>query len=679
MRPFAKVLIANRGEIVVRIARACEALGIAKVAVYSDADRDSLHVRACDEAYRIGPPPAAESYLRGDVIIEVARKAGCDAIHPGFGFLSENAEFARSVEAAGLTWIGPSPEAITLMGSKIEAKRIAERNNVPAVPGYFGDDQAVERLLIEGDRVGYPLMVKASAGGGGKGMRVVESPSGLREALDGARREAVAAFGDGALMLEKYLPDPRHIEVQVLGDRYGNLVHLGERECSVQRRHQKVAEEAPSPVVDPELRDRLTRAALTLARAVGYTNAGTVEFIYQDGDFYFLEMNTRLQVEHTVTEEAYGIDIVEAQLRIAAGEELWFDQEMVEHDRHALEMRLYAEDPESGFLPSTGAITAISAPHDLEGVRIDAGVGEGDKITPYYDPMIAKIITSGETRMAALQRMREVLGGLSVEGVKTNLDFLRWLAAHPQFELGNISTRFIERYYREGAFTITPVPALVAGAAVRLLSEEVEAAAGGNLWRSTAWRHLNRHLGAAFETDGHTYTITFSRMATAEFPWHVMVTQGENLLYDGTARIAIRRASRTNHAFEDVRQAVQLELPGEPLVSLEYGWGDDDSVFVVWDGREYWLRLRPPVSTELLSRAVHLRDEDTLASPMPGKVLSVLVEPGAEVIEEQPLVIIEAMKMEFTVKAPHDGRVRAVHYEQGDQVAVGDILVELEK
>lgn len=679
MRPFAKILIANRGEIVVRIARACEALGIATVAVYSDSDRDSLHVRACDEAYRIGPPPAAESYLRGDVIIDVARKAGCDAIHPGFGFLSENAEFARAVEAAGLTWIGPSPEAIALMGSKIEAKRIAERANVPTVPGYFGEDQSIERLLIEGDSVGYPLMVKASAGGGGKGMRVVEAPATLREALEGARREATAAFGDGALMLEKYLSEPRHLEVQVLGDHRGNLVHLGERECSVQRRHQKVAEEAPSPVVGPDLRHSLTQAALSLARAVGYTNAGTVEFIYQDGEFYFLEMNTRLQVEHTVTEEAYGIDIVEAQLRIAAGEELWFDQEMVEQDRHALEMRLYAEDPEKGFLPSTGVIREITAPHDAEGVRIDAGVGEGDTITPYYDPMIAKIITSGETRMDALQRMREVLGGLRVEGVRTNLDFLRWLAAHPQFELGNISTRFIERYYREGAFTLAPAQALMAGAAVRLLSEEYEAAAGGNLWRTTTWRHLNRNIGAAFETDGHAYMVSLTRTPGAGTEWHVTVAQGGNTLYDGPAGIFIRRASRANHAFEDVRQSVQLQLPDEPLVSLEYGWGDDDSVFVVWDGREYWLRLQPPPSTDRLERAIHLRDEDTLASPMPGKVLSVLVEPGAEVLEEQPLVVIEAMKMEFTVRAPHEGRVRAVHYAAGDQVAVGDVLVEMEK
>jgi 3-methylcrotonyl-CoA carboxylase alpha subunit len=678
MRPFAKVLIANRGEIVVRIARACEALGISTVAVYSDADRDSLHVRACNEAYRIGPAPAVESYLRGDAIIEVARKSGCDAIHPGFGFLSENAEFARAVEEAGITWIGPSPESIALMGSKIEAKRIAERNHVPSVPGYFGDDQSIERLLIEGDHVGYPLLVKASAGGGGKGMRVVDAPGGLREAIEGARREAIAAFGDDALMLEKYLSDPRHIEVQVLGDKHGNLVHLGERECSVQRRHQKVAEEAPSPVVGPALRERLTKAALSLARAVGYTNAGTVEFIYQDGDFYFLEMNTRLQVEHTVTEEAYGIDIVEAQLRIAAGEQLWFDQEMVEQERHAIEVRLYAEDPESGFLPSTGVITSISAPHDELGVRIDAGVGEGDAITPYYDPMIAKVITSGETRIEALRRMREVLGGLRVEGVRTNLDFLRWLAAHAQFELGNISTRFIERYYREGAFTMAPAPAMLAGAAVRLLSEEYEAAANGNMWRSTAWRHLSRHLGATFETDGHHYSVSFSRTRAADFEWHATVAQGDSILFDGPFNLDIRRATRANHSFEDVPQSVQLEMPGEPLVSIQYGWGDDDAVFVVWDGREYWLRLQPAVSTEHMNTAAHLGGEGTLASPMPGKVLSVLVAPGAAVEEDQPLVVIEAMKMEFTVRAPRAGQVRAVHYTEGDQVAVGDVLVEME-
>ena len=360
--PFRRLLIANRGEIAVRIARACRELKITSVAVYSEADREALHVRACDEAYYIGPAPAKDSYLRGDIIIDVARRAGCDAIHPGFGFLSENAGFAEAVIEAGLTWVGPSPKAIRVMGSKIEAKKVATIAGVPVVPGYFGGDQSPENLAREADKVGYPVLIKATAGGGGKGMRVVERADDLQAGLDAAQREALAAFGDSSVMLEKYLSEPRHIEVQVLADAQGHVIHLGERECSIQRRHQKVMEESPSPIVTPEMRERLTSSAVALAKAAGYSNAGTVEFIYQDGEFYFLEMNTRLQVEHTVTEEALDIDLVEAQLRIAAGGPLWIEQDEVEFVANAIEVRLYAEDPERGFLPATGKITRLALP-----------------------------------------------------------------------------------------------------------------------------------------------------------------------------------------------------------------------------------------------------------------------------------------------------------------------------
>jgi 3-methylcrotonyl-CoA carboxylase alpha subunit len=679
MIPFGKILIANRGEIAVRIARACSHLGITSVAVYSEADRDALHVRACDEAYFIGPAAASESYLRGDVLIETARKAGCDAVHPGFGFLAENAGFAQAVIDAGLTWIGPSPEAISLMGSKIEAKRIAQRAGVPIVPGYFGDDQSTGTLTSEAQRIGYPVLVKASAGGGGKGMRVVESEAGLAEAVEGARREAAAAFGYDSLMLEKYLSEPRHLEVQVLGDRNGRIIHLGERECSIQRRHQKVAEEAPSPVVTPDLRSRLTGAALALARAVGYTNAGTVEFIYQDGDFYFLEMNTRLQVEHTVTEEAMDLDLVEAQLRIAAGEALWIEQDEVEFVGHAFEARLYAEDPERGFLPATGQITALELPHEGGDIRIDAGVSQGDAITPYYDPMIAKLITSGDTRMDALRRMRELVGGLQVEGVTTNLDFLRWLFSHPQFELGNLSTRFIDKFYRPGAFPIVPVQVLLAGAAVRLLSEENEAAAGGNIWSATAWRQLRQDLRAEFLADGHLYRVMLSRLPRDLNTWHAIANQGDTELFRDNVKLRVKPRAPEGGELADVASSVLVELPGGPIQSVEYGWGDVDEVFIVWDRQEYTLRTAPAISTERFNKAVHLQNEDTLESPMPGKVLKVLVSAGAAVKEEQPLVIIEAMKMEFTVRAPHDGHVVEVRFAEGDQVAVGDILVELEK
>ena len=664
-----------------RVARTCRELGIISVAIFSEADRDALHVRACDEAYYVGPAPASESYLRGDVILEVARKAACDAVHPGFGFLSENATFAQAVVEAGLTWVGPSPEAISLMGSKIEAKKIAMRANVPIVPGYFGDDQSSEKLFKEAVQVGYPVLIKASAGGGGKGMRVVERPDDLREALQGAQREAMSAFGDSTVMLEKYLTEPRHIEVQVLGDNFGNVIHLGERECSIQRRHQKVLEESPSPVVTHELRERLTRAAVALAKAGGYSNTGTVEFIYQDGEFYFLEMNTRLQVEHTVTEEALDIDLVEAQLRIASGEPLWIEQDDVEFVGSAIEVRLYAEDPERGFLPSTGKITELDLPFADHDVRIDAGVTLGDTITPFYDPMIAKIITSGATRTDALRRMREVLGGLHVDGVRTNLNFLRWLVSHPQFEMGNLSTRFIERYYRPGAFAFAPLPVILGGATVRLLSDDSGEPGGPpiGVWQASAWRLAGQNIEDIFLIDGHPYTVALSRAGSEPDTWQVEARQADTVLAQQQVRLKLRPQADLSANFDNVPPVVQVELQGEPLRSIQYGWGPSDVVSLIWEGREYLVRPVPPFSTQRLERAVHLSDEDTLESPMPGKVLRVLVAPGDTVSEEQPLVIIEAMKMEFTVRAPHDGSVVGVKYKEGDQVAVGDILVELDK
>jgi 3-methylcrotonyl-CoA carboxylase alpha subunit len=679
--PFHKLLIANRGEIAVRIARACRELGITSVAVFSEADRDALHVRACDEAHFIGPSPAAESYLRGDVIIEVARKAACDAIHPGFGFLSENADFARSVVEAGIAWVGPSPDAMGLMGSKIEAKKIAVKANVPVVPGYFGDDQSGTVLAQEADKIGYPVLIKASAGGGGKGMRVVERPDDFSDELAGAQREAQAAFGDARVMLEKYLSEPRHIEVQVLGDNFGTVIHLGERECSIQRRHQKVLEESPSPIMTPELRLRITRAAVSLAKAARYSNAGTIEFIYQDGEFYFLEMNTRLQVEHTVTEEALDIDLVEAQLRIAAGEHLWIEQDDVEFVGAAMEVRLYAEDPERGFLPSTGKITNLELPFTDSDVRVDAGVTVGDVITPFYDPMIAKIITSGETRANALRRMQEVLGGLQIEGVRTNLDFLRWLVGHPQVEMGNLSTRFIERYYRPGAFAFAPVEIILAGAVVLLLSEDYGEPGWPQLdvWQATAWRQAGQGMEGTFLIEGHAYTVALSRTGANQDSWRSVVKQADTVLVDQTVRLKLKPQPDVSPRFDNVPPVVQVELEGEPVRSIEYGWGPGDVVSLVWEGREYLVRTALPLSTERLDKAVHVNDEDSLESPMPGKVLRVLVSAGDKVTAEQPLVIIEAMKMEFTVRAPHDGSVSAVKYKQGDQVAVGDIVVELDK
>ena len=679
---FNKILIANRGEIAVRIARACLALEIKSVSVYSDADANALHVRAADEAYHIGPAPASESYLRGDKLIEVAKQAGCDAVHPGYGFLSENAAFARAVQDAGLVWIGPTPHAISLMGSKIEAKRLAEQAGVPVVPGYFGDDQSPARLAAEAERIAFPVLIKASAGGGGKGMRVVEDPARLVEALEGAQREAQAAFGDASVMLERYLTDPRHIEVQVLGDHFGHLLHLGERECSIQRRHQKVVEESPSPVIDERLRAQLTGSALKLARKAGYTNAGTVEFIFQDGEYFFLEMNTRLQVEHPVTEQALNFDLVEAQIRIASGEPLWVEQDDIEFQGHALEARLYAEDPEKGFLPATGKITRLHAPYDGFGIRVDAGVAEGDTISPYYDPMIAKIIAYGDNRHQALTRMREMLGSLQLEGLRTNLDFLRWIFSHPQFELGNTSTPFIERYYRPGAFALAPTPVILAGAALSMMANtHLKTGVAGDVWSTSAWRQGRQAMRNRVEIEGQPYLVELSQSGDGPEQYQAVVRQGDQLLHDG--RITLRLPSQfvADADVAGVGPAVQLRLEETgPTHTLECGLAPGGREgYVYWEGREYWIRQAPALSTERLRKSLHLNDEDTLESPMPGKVLKVLVAPGDAVSDEQPLVIIEAMKMEFTVRAPHEGRVAAIHYDEGAQVAAGDILVELER
>ena len=678
MTLFSKILIANRGEIAVRIAEACAALGIGSVAVYSDADRTALHARVCDEAYHIGPSPAAESYLRMDKLLDVARKSGCEAVHPGYGFLAENGGFAQAVIDAGMAWIGPSPQAIALMGSKIESKRLAVANGVPIVPGYFGDDQALDRLKDEADSIGYPVLIKASAGGGGKGMRVVDTASDFEGALNGAKRESLAAFGDDSVMLEKYLARPRHIEVQVIGDRHGKVLHLGERECSIQRRHQKVAEESPSPAISEETREGLTGAALKLARAAGYENAGTVEFIYQDGEYYFLEMNTRLQVEHPVTEEALGLDIVQMQIMIAAGERLELEQEEVRYVGHALEVRLYAEDPEKGFLPSIGRLSRLRLPRGLRNVRVDAGVERGDAVSPFYDPMIAKIITSGGTRGESIRAMQEALGYTDVAGVRTNLEFLRWLVAHPDFAKGDFSTRFIEESYEPSAQATIPCEAILAGAFTLMESDRSQST--GSVWHARPWRQAREDMPISLRVDGRRYDVRLSVLAGQGGQWRARVSEGMVELYEDTVIVSGLQArsdggetegTRTLHfqlAGSDGQQNISRSLdPASNMWSVEVG------------GRRYWIEQAPALSTETLTTALHLKDEDNLESPMPGKVLKVMVAAGDEVKDGQPLVIVEAMKMEFTVKAPHDGKVEKVRYTVGDQVAVGDVLVELEK
>ncbi len=451
-----RVLIANRGEIAVRVAQACHAQGLETVAVYSQADAAALHVRTATRAVLIGPPPAAESYLRVEALLEAARKTGADAIHPGYGFLSENADFARRVVDAGLTWIGPDPAAIEAMGTKIGARRRMEAAGVPVVPGVHDAGQDVAALEAAADRIGFPVLVKASAGGGGKGMRTVERREDLRGAIEAAQREAQAAFGDRAVYIEKLLVRPRHVEVQIFGDRHGGAVHLLERECSIQRRHQKVLEECPSPALDADLRRRMGEAAVAAARAVDYVGAGTVEFMVDArGDFYFLEMNTRLQVEHPVTELVMGVDLVAAQLAVARGEPLPWTQAQLQPRGHAIEVRLYAEDPARGFLPSTGKLLRYRPPV-APGIRHDGGVAEGDEVSTWYDPMLAKLIAWGETRDHAIGRLAHALGAWQVHGVTTNLGFLQAVVAHPAFRAGATHTGFIGEHFEDGVFAPEP-------------------------------------------------------------------------------------------------------------------------------------------------------------------------------------------------------------------------------
>src|SRR2546427_8220210 len=443
---FRKILIANRGEIAVRIMATCREMGIRTVAVYSDTDRNARHVREADEAYAIGPAPAAESYLRIEAILGAARQSGAEAIHPGYGFLSENAAFVEACEQAGIAFIGPPAAAMHLMGSKIAAKELAVSVHAPIIPGYNGESQEDEVLMREAERIGFPLLIKASAGGGGKGMREVYTDDNFAEQLAGARREALAAFGDGTVFLERLIQQPRHVEIQVLGDTFGNLIHLGERECSIQRRHQKIVEESPSVALTPALRAGMGAAAVRIGRAAGYINAGTIEFILDaDGDFYFLEMNTRLQVEHPVTELVTGIDLVRHQLLIAAGQPLQLTQNQISPRGHAIEMRLYAEDPEQNFLPSTGTVTRFIKPEG-PGIRMDSGIESGDEITQFYDPMIAKMIVYGEDRPATIERMQRALEQTVVFGVKTNAPLLYSIATHPAFEEGRTHTSFLAEH-----------------------------------------------------------------------------------------------------------------------------------------------------------------------------------------------------------------------------------------
>ncbi len=673
---FEKILIANRGEIACRVVRTARRLGVRTVAVYSEADAVAQHVLAADEAYLIGPAPAKESYLRGERILEAARRAGAQAIHPGYGFLSENDAFAAACEQAGIAFIGPPAAAIRAMGSKSAAKQIMGEASVPLVPGYHGDDQDAARLQGEADRIGYPVLIKASAGGGGKGMRIVERAADFAAALASCKRESAAAFGDDRVLIEKYLRRPRHIEIQVFADRHGNCVHLFERDCSVQRRHQKVLEEAPAPGMTPERRAAMGAAAVAAAKAIGYVGAGTVEFIAdQSGTFHFMEMNTRLQVEHPVTEMITGEDLVEWQLRVAWGEPLPKRQEELAIDGHALEARIYAEDPAKGFLPATGRIAHLASPPASRHVRVDTGVAAGDEISPHYDPMIAKLVVWDRDRPRALARMRDALGEFQVVGLATNVAFLARVVGSQAFGAADLDTGLIERL-RDELFP-PPAPASDEVLALATLSEllrhdreaQRHAAASGDPWSPwgacDGWRpNQDNHHVLVFREGERQVAVTVHYRKGA---YEVELPGGRRML-SGTEAPLPSPAS----AGEGLGVRVRAWLDGEALAATVVRVGE---VIDVFRGIErHTMELHDPWLAEVAGD-VHAGG---LAAPMPGKVIAVLVQAGARVERGAPLVIMEAMKMEHTITAPGAGTVKEILYRVGEQVAEGEELIRFD-
>ncbi len=664
---FNKILIANRGEIACRVARTCRQLGIKTVAIFSDADRDALHVQTCDEAVYVGGSAPRDSYLLGDKIIQIALASGAQAIHPGYGFLSENADFALACEKAGLVFIGPPASAIYAMGSKSAAKTLMESADVPLVPGYHGDNQDPEFLHAQADSIGYPVLLKASAGGGGKGMRIIESSTGFLAALESCKREAQSSFGDQKVLVEKYLSRPRHIEIQVFADQHGNCVYLFDRDCSVQRRHQKVLEEAPAPRVSPEIKRAMGEAAVNAAKKVGYQGAGTVEFIAEAdqqgnaGQFFFMEMNTRLQVEHPVTEMITGQDLVEWQLRVAVGERLPLLQDQIQIHGHAMEARIYAENPENNFLPSTGVLLAMNMPAQQAGsIRIDTGVRVGDVISPFYDPMIAKLIVWGSERKTAVSKMRTALDDTHIMGLSTNVAFLGRLLRCDAFVSANLDTGLIAKNERAllGGETSVELTDLAFLLAQRLALDEEKAQFAGresnSPWMSQdAWR-MNKVCTRpfAFTLDGcadvHTFEYCYSDQT---------ITYADQL-----AKFSYQKRG---HAIQLVLEGVQsnASVKSHPLHT---------NIFHLFrNGQHQVWSYQDPLEMVYAEEA----SAGKLTAPMPGKVIAIHVTPGMQVKVGDPLLVVEAMKMEHTITAPFDGEVFEINYAQGEQVNEGDQLI----
>ena len=655
VKRFRKILISNRGEIALRIMRTCRKMGIAAVAVYSEADARSPHVRLADEAIYIGPAPSKESYLDIEKIIRAAKRTGADAVHPGYGFLSENADFAAACESAGITFVGPSSDSIRRMGLKSAARRIMAEAGVPVVPGYDGSDQRVEALSAHAIDVGLPVLIKAVGGGGGKGMRVVREAAEIEGAIEGAKREAEKSFGDSSLLIEKYVRGARHIEVQIFGDSFGNLIHLLERECSVQRRYQKIIEESPSPAVTPELRESMCTAALKAGRAINYANAGTVEFILAPGgEFYFIEVNTRLQVEHPVTEMVTGLDLVQLQIEIAEGRRLPIRQEDVKHTGHAVEARIYAEDPSNDFLPATGVIHDLNLSPPIEGLRVDAGIEKGMGVGIYYDPLLAKVIAHGADRDAAIRKLAYALRNIFIHGVRTNLDFLARLLRHEGFYGGQYHTEFIAEHLDRLLAPEDEAQDLIAATVVTLYLHKGWQAEANPLpdlapnYRNNPYRDPSVRLeigGSRFEVawqsrGGETYAVRCG-------DWHA---EAEVVSYEpGRIRLAVDGAQRLFTITEAGDQFYVHSTAGSSIVARVPRYPD---------------------------RGVDSQQASHLA-PMPGQVLKILVTAGQQISAGDALVILEAMKMEQTLRAATDGVVEAVLVKQGEIVAPGDVLVHI--
>jgi len=663
---FNKILIANRGEIACRVARTARRMGVTTVAVYSEADANAMHVAQCDEAYLIGPASASESYLCPDKILQVAKETGAEAIHPGYGFLSENAGFADACEKQGIVFIGPPSAAISAMGSKSEAKALMTEASVPLVPGYHGDNQSPAFLKAEADKMGYPLLIKASAGGGGKGMRVVASSEEFDQALISTCRESKAAFGDEKMLLERYLTSPRHVELQIFADSLGNAVHVFERDCSIQRRHQKVLEEAPAPGMTPALREKMGAAAVDAAKAIGYVGAGTVEFLLdEDGSFFFMEMNTRLQVEHPVSEMISGQDLVEWQLRVASGEPLPLTQSELQINGHAIEVRVYAETPERDFLPATGKLTYLKAPEENAHVRVDTGVCQGDEVSVHYDPMIAKLIVWDRDRSSALRRLRNALVDYRIAGVNTNLEFLSTLCAMPALAEADLDTGFIDKrmdqLFPEASALPRDVIALAALSELlreqaEILSAQQSSADPFSPWGlGSGWRmNQDNHQKLEVEFKDELYGVIA----------HYRGTGFELELADGLCEISGEMSDDGE---------LLAELDGRRLKATVIPQGKD--LTLLHQGRSWHLAMHDPRLEALEGDS----GGGGLTAPMPGSVVALHVAEGDKVKAGDALIVVEAMKMEHTIEASTDGVVKVVNFAVGDQVEDGDELLVIDE